>query len=99
MRKFTKKDYESKDGMLTSIWGPSMWHYLHTISFNYPMNPTDKDKKQYKKFIYSLGHTLPCKYCRINYNKNLSMHPLTVKDLKNRNTFSRYIYHLHNIVN
>ena len=43
---FTKKDYNSGDGMITSIWGPSMWHYLHTISFNYPVNPTIIDKKK-----------------------------------------------------
>jgi hypothetical protein len=35
-RKTTKKrpvyslnDYKSGDGMLTSVWGPSMWHTLH----------------------------------------------------------------------
>ena len=32
-------DYKSNDGMLTSVWGPSLWHSLHTISFNYPNNP------------------------------------------------------------
>ena len=37
---FSDDDYNSGDGMLTSIWGPGMWHYLHTISFNYPNNPT-----------------------------------------------------------
>ena len=26
--------------MLTSVWGPSLWHSLHTISFNYPVKPT-----------------------------------------------------------
>ena len=41
---FCKKDYESGDGMLTSVWGPSMWHTLHAISFNYPVKPTNKDK-------------------------------------------------------
>ena len=33
---FNNKDYNSKDGMLTSVWGPSLWHSLHAISFNYP---------------------------------------------------------------
>ena len=32
-RVFTKKDFCSGDGMLTSVWGPSMWHNLHTMSF------------------------------------------------------------------
>ena len=31
--------------MLTSVWGPGMWHYLHTMSFIYPTNPTKQDKK------------------------------------------------------
>ena len=99
MRKYTRKDYASNDGMLTSIWGPGMWHYLHTVSFNYPVNPTDKDKNTYKKFIQNLGNTLPCKYCRINYRKNQQSHPILLKHLTNRNTFSRYVYNLHNVVN
>ena len=37
---FNNNDYNSKDGMLTTVWGPSLWHSLHTISFNYPTNPT-----------------------------------------------------------
>ena len=41
---YTNDDYNSNDGMLTSIWGPGMWHYLHTMSFNYPVNPTNTDK-------------------------------------------------------
>jgi hypothetical protein len=43
----------SSDGMLTSVWGPAAWHLLHTISFNYPINPTEENKKQYK-LIYIL---------------------------------------------
>ena len=58
---YTKKDYESGDGMLTSVWGPSMWHYLHTMSFNYPDNPTKEDKENYKSFIQSLKNILPQK--------------------------------------
>ena len=46
-RVYTKKHFSSGDGMLTSVWGPSMWHYLHTMSFNYPVNPTKEDKKNY----------------------------------------------------
>ena len=39
---FNKDDYNSSDGMLTYVWGPSMWHTLHTISFNYPVKPDMK---------------------------------------------------------
>ena len=41
---YTQEEYNSGSGMLTSVWGPSLWHFLHTVSFNYPVNPTNKDK-------------------------------------------------------
>lgn len=96
---FTKKHYNSGDGMITTIWGPSMWHYLHTISFNYPVKPSIENKKKYKEFILNLQYTLPCKYCRINLTKNFKIHPLKNCHMKNRDTFSRYVYTLHEIVN
>ena len=96
---YKKTDYNSGDGMLTSVWGPSMWHYLHTMSFNYPVNPSKEDKKHYKDFILSLQNVLPCRYCRINLKKNFKLLPLTNEHMKSRDTFSRYIYNLHETVN
>ena len=96
---FSKKDYKSGDGMLTSVWGPPMWHYLHTMSFNYPINPTPHDKKHYRDFIISLQYVLPCKYCRMNLTNNFKKKPLQMCNMKNRDTFSRYVYELHEIVN
>jgi hypothetical protein len=98
-RVFGNKDFSSGDGMMTKIWGPIVWTALHTISFNYPVNPTSEDKKHYKDFIYSLRYVLPCKYCRINLTKNLKQKPLQMCHMKNRDTFSRYIYELHELVN
>ena len=98
-RVFKLKDYMSGDGMLTSVWGPSMWHYLHIMSFNYPIKPTLLEKKQYMDFVKSLQYTLPCKYCRVNLVTNFKSLPLTMKAMKNRDSFSRYIYALHELVN
>jgi hypothetical protein len=98
-RIFKKKDYLSGDGMLTSVWGPSMWHFLHTMSFNYPVNPTKEDKQNYRNFVLMLKYVLPCKYCRMNLPTNLKNLPLTMARMKNRETFSRYIYELHELVN
>ena len=98
-RVFSKKHYSSGDGMITSIWGPNMWHYLHTMSFNYPVKPTLENKKYYKEFLLNLQYTLPCKYCRINLKNNLKAHTLRACHLKDRDSFSRYIYKLHEIVN
>jgi len=96
---YTESDFYSGQGMLTTIWGPGQWHFLHTMSFNYPIKPTNKDKLHYKAYILSLVHVLPCKYCRDNLQKNFKKLPLTMDKLQNRHTFSRYIYDLHEIVN
>lgn len=96
---FTMNDFNSGDGMITAIWGPPMWHFLHTISFNYPVKPTSEDKQNYKNFVLSLKNILPCKYCRLNLTKNLKTLPLLAKHLKSRETFSKYIYDLHELVN
>ena len=96
---FNNHDFKSSDGMLTTVWGPSLWHSLHTMSFNYPEHPTNKDKINYRKFILNLKYVLPCKYCRINFKENLKCLPLTKKEMKNRETFSKYIYDLHELIN
>lgn len=98
-RVFSKKDFYSGDGMMTKIWGPIAWTFLHTISFNYPINPTHEDKQNYMNYVLNLQHVLPCKYCRINLTNNLQKKPLQMCHMENRETFSRYIYELHETVN
>ena len=96
---YKSADYHSSDGMMTYVWGPPIWHFLHTISFNYPTNPTQPNKVQYMNFVKSLRNVLPCKYCRINLTKNLKLNPITMETMESRNTFSRYIYQLHETIN
>ena len=96
---YSDEELKSGDGMLTSVWGPSLWHYLHIISFNYPVNPTKQQKQKYKEFIMNLRYTLPCKYCRDNLKNNLKQHPLNAKSLKNRENFSRWMFDLHELIN
>ena len=98
-RTFKKGDFKSGDGMLTTVWGPSMWHYLHTMSFGYPVKPTHEQKKHYRNFVLNLQNVLPCKYCRINLKNNFKAHPLKMCHMASRDKFSRYIYKLHEIVN
>ena len=98
-RVFKKGDFYSGDGFLTSVWGPAQWHMLHTISFNYPVNPTSEQKKQYRDYVLSLQNVLPCGACRKNLKMNFEHLPLTMNHMKNRDTFSRYIYNLHELVN
>lgn len=98
-RTFSKKDFSSGDGMMTKIWGPLAWTFLHTISFNYPINPTSEDKIHYRDYVLNLQYVLPCKYCRMNLSNNLKKKPIQMCHMANRDTFSRYIYELHETVN
>jgi hypothetical protein len=96
---YSENDYQSNDGMLTSVWGPSMWHYLHTMSFNYPVNPSCADKAHYRNFVLSLKYVLPCGKCRKNLCKNFQKLPLKLSHMKSRAAFSKYIYDLHEAIN
>jgi len=98
---FSKEDYNSGDGMVTSIWGPPLWFSLHIMSFNYPVNPTEEQIESYRKYFDSLRGVLPCKYCRENYSKNLELDEFKLSDsvLENRESFSRWLYNLHNKIN
>jgi hypothetical protein len=98
-RVFKKGDFYSGDGFLTTVWGPIIWTALHTISFNYPVNPSLEQKKQYRDFVLSLQNVLPCAACRKNLRTNLKHLPLTMGDMASRDTFSRYIFNLHELVN
>jgi len=98
-RTYKRDDYNSNDGMLTSVWGPSLWHVLHSMSFNYPVNPSKLERQHYRDFILSLKWTLPCGKCRTNLVNNLKSLPLEIKHMKSRDAFSRYVYDLHEVVN
>lgn len=98
-RVFTKKHFNSGDGMLTAVWGPSLWHFMHIMSLNYPVHPTSEDKTHFKNFIINLQYILPCRYCRENLKNNLKTLPLRSCHMKDRNSFSRYVYELHETIN
>ena len=52
------------NGMMTKIWGPPGWLFLHCVTFGYPYainstNPEHKTKAQdYANFFYYLGKHL-----------------------------------------
>jgi hypothetical protein len=68
-RIFTKKEYNSGDGMLTTAWGPAIWHYLHMMSFNYPVKPTLEDKKHYREFILNLQYVFYIYHISVGINQ------------------------------
>lgn len=97
--KFSQSELNSKDGMSTRVWGPALWHFLHTMSVNYPPRPTEKDKRNHLLFLQSLSKVLPCRNCRENFPSNLEQINFNIDDFENRDTFSNMIFRLHNCVN
>lgn len=96
---FNNDDFHSKNGMLTTVWGPMLWSFLHCISFNYPVCPTQTQKKEYYNFLCSLKNILPCGKCRDNLKNNFKKLPLKMSHMHSRDTFSKYVYDLHEMVN
>ena len=82
--------------MKNSQWGPSAWLFLHSVSFQYPEDPTDQDKNNYKIFFESLQNILPCPNCREHYQKNIQENPM---NLESRESLIKWVIELHNIVN
>lgn len=94
--------FSSNNGMQPTVFGPIVWHFLHMISFNYPLRPTKIQKSQYTRYIWSLSDILPCHSCRNHMKKNLiemGFRDNNDRIMSSRNTFSKFIFDLHNRVN
>ena len=77
-------------------WGPHLWFFLHTVSFNYPVTPSFKNKVDYNDFYNSLKNMIPCELCRTHYIQYLEIAP---PDLSGRNALVKWTIDLHNKVN
>jgi hypothetical protein len=78
------------------LWGPHLWYFLHTISFQFPVNPTWTHKKEMSDFLISLQYILPCEHCQFHYKNYLLDYPPT---LENQTQFIMWVINLHNNIN
>jgi len=93
-------NFDSEDGMRTTSWGPLAWMLLSLIARNFPTRPTDEHRKAYHNFLISLCDVLPCGACRTNLKQNLAVAGYDPSvHLQDRQSFSRFINHLHNTIN
>lgn len=93
-------DYKN-NGLITKIWGGPGWTFNHSVTFGYPLEPTDEQKTEYKNYFISLGNVLPCRYCRESYQKFIKTGDTALTDdvLTNRETLTRWLWRVHNAVN
>lgn len=80
------------------IWGSSAWLFLHTITLNYPNNPSFYDKQYYTGFFKNLEHVLPCDFCSHNYKLHLEKYPIE-NYLNSKKDLIQWLIHIHNEVN
>lgn len=98
------KDPNIDNGMMTKVWGPPGWLFLHCITYGYPYiidnenNKHREKREQFKKFFHYLGYVLPCKYCRNSYNDFMEEIPVD-NALNSREELTKWFYNMHNKVN
>jgi len=84
--------------MNVNKWGPGGWIFLHTLTFNYPLEPTEDDKQRYKNFFNSITDILPCKYCRESFKIYTKYLPID-QFLESREGITYWLYRIHNLIN
>lgn len=80
--------------MDTRFWGPSGWYLFHLIAASPKIRVC-----AVKEWFSLMEFVLPCKYCRDSFHEYIAQQPLTDDILRNRETFSRWMYDIHNRVN
>jgi hypothetical protein len=92
---------DADNGLITSIWGPHEWESFHSKTFGYPIKPTDQEKYDYLMHFISIGNVLPCKYCRMSYQKFINEGDtfLDMSVMESRETLTRWGHRLHDRVN
>lgn len=81
-----------------SFWGRAAWQYFHTLTFNYPTNPTKEDKLKYLNHFKSLGDMLPCPSCAESYKIYFKYIPIT-DYLNDIHGVTFWLYIIHYVVN
>ena len=84
--------------MNPKFWGPHAWVFLHSVTMNYPKNPSQQDKQKYRDFFKSMERVLPCEKCAFHYSKHIDEFPIDPA-LESRDTLVRWLIQIHNEVN
>ncbi len=98
------KDPNIDNGMMTKVWGPAGWLFLHCVTFGYPyiLDPTNEKHagkpSDYYNFFYYLGKVMPCRYCRESYQEFFKQQD-PASSLGSRKDLAKWLYDLHNKVN
>jgi Erv1 / Alr family len=81
-------------------WGPHLWFYLHTAAANYPLKPSNEQKKGMKDWLCSLKYTIPCGNCSQHYGAYIQNHLDEMDTIcSSRDQLFAFLVGIHNKVN
>jgi hypothetical protein len=83
-------------GYNAELWGSEGWHFIHFICLNYPDQPTEADKREYKQFFELLPKVMPCPPCGFHFEENMKKHPIR---LYSKKELFEWSIDMHNEVN
>lgn len=79
-----------------NIWGPAAWLFLHSVTMNYKVKPSEIDKQKIRDLFDIIKEILPCKFCRNNYTNHIKKHPIK---LDSKKELVYWLIDIHNMVN
>jgi len=88
----------ARNGIVCNMWGPPRWYSLHVATINYPLQPTEEQKKGWRQLVRLWKNELPCCCCRNNYQRHLDR-LLKPEVFDSRESMVQFGFDLHNTVN
>ena len=92
--------------MITKVWGPPTWFFLHSMAMSYPKKINEQNAEHRRRrsamfaFLSNLGDILPCPLCGVSYNSYIRDPSLSIwEHLHSRGSLIEFIYKIHNRVN
>ena len=82
--------------MNPDVWGPHAWIFLHSVSLQYPSQPSQIEKTKHREWLTNLKYVIPCQKCRNHYSDYISRNP---PNLNSKKEFVDWVWNLHNDVN
>jgi hypothetical protein len=85
---------------MTAIWGPLGWMTLHSVSINYPDNPSEIEKQICSRFLDMFADCITCNICKTHFLRMLHKYRVTHPEyLNSKQDFFVFVVRAHNTVN
>lgn len=86
--------------MLLSQYGSRFWFILHLLASQYPENPNEEKKNDFRQFLNFLAKVFPCSTCGNHFQEFLKENDDKLSNaLMSRDKLEEFIYNFHGFVN